>query len=391
VAGFNLGVYNQIALTRPGVSIEVFGNKAVEPSLEPREPVAVLAPGMPRANRAADFATALPAAANIRPASNLPTVAERVGRAFDFMRAEFGPAPIHTLTVAPIPASIGQGFPGLVYLSTLAYLRPEERPKNLRTPEDNTFFEDLLPAHEVAHQWMGNYVVPGGYQDEWLMEAMAHYAAMLYLEKRHGPKAMAGLLESFEGRLLARIDGKRTVESVGPITWGVRLESTQSTEAWRIITYEKGAWILHMLRRRMGDERFHKLLAEVVRRYSRDPLTTEGFRKLAEEVMGAKAGDEPLAAFFESWVYGTGIPQLKLNWALRGQAPAWKLTGTVVQSGVDDEFSADVPVEIHYARGPATVVWVRTSNEPATFSVTVKQAPVRVVLPAGTSVLAVRK
>src|SRR5436305_1114998 len=75
----------------------------------------------------------------------------------------------------------------------------------------------------------------------------------------------------------------------------------------------------------------------------------------------------------------------------QGAAPSWKISGTVEQSAVDENFSADVPVQIQFAKGAAQTVWVRTSDEPASFSVTLKQAPMRADIPAGTSVLATRK
>lgn len=391
VAGFNLGAYARVKLERSGYSIEVFGNQALEPSLQPKTPMVIMPP-MPRSmGRRPDVFETVPPVAAIKPTSHLAGLAENAASAFEFMRSEFGPPPLKTLTVSPIPGAFGQGFPGLVYLSTLAYLRQEERPPALRSREDEIFFSELLPAHEVAHQWWGNTVAVASYQDEWLMEALASYSSLLYLEKRRGPKAVESLLEIYLSHLMNKMEDGRTTESAGPITLGLRLQSSQTEGAWRVITYEKGAWILHMLRRRMGDENFHKFLGELCRRYAHEPLDTEQFRKVAESMMGPKAGNEPLAEFFESWVYGTGIPALKMNYALRGKAPALKLTGSVTQSGVDEDFTVEVPIDVYSAKGSATTVWVRTSNEPATFSINLKQPPTRVVLPSGTSVLATKK
>ena len=390
VAGFNLGQYGEVKLARSGYSIEVFANRALEPSLQPKPPV-IMMPHSPQLSRRPDIMPAPPVTPPIRPVSRLADLAENVAGAFEFMKAEFGSVPIKTLTVSPIPGAFGQGFPGLVYLSTLAYLRSEERPAALRNKEDDIFFSELLPAHEVAHQWWGNAVAPAGYEDEWLMEAAANYSALLYLEKRRGPKAIDSQMELFQSHLLHKMADGRTIESAGPITWGLRLRSSQSEGAWRVITYEKGAWILHMLRRRLGDERFHKLLAEVCRRYAHDAISTEQFRKLAEEMMGPKAGSEPLAEFFDTWVYGTGIPALKLNWSVKGKAPALRVSGTVAQSSVDEDFTVEVPVEIHYAKGAPVTYWVRTSNEPTSFSFNVKQPPSRLTIPAGTGVLAMKR
>jgi hypothetical protein len=391
VAGFNLGVYANVKLARSGYSLEVFGNEKLEPYLQPKPAPMVFTPLSPRSRMPShpDIIPATPPAP-IQPASRLAAMAEDIAGAFDFMRAQFGPPPIRSLTVSPIPGLFGQGFPGLVYISTLAYLRPEERPAALRNKGDELFFSDLLAPHEVAHQWWGNSVAPAAYEDDWLMEAMASYASLLYLEKRRGSKSVESILESFQTHLLHKGEDGNTVETAGPITWGQRLHS-HSENAWRVITYEKGAWIIHMLRRRMGDERFHRLLAETCRRYAHEPLSTEQFRKLAEETMGPKSGADSLAEFFESWVYGTGIPALKLTSTVKGKAPALRLSGTLAQSGVEDDFSVEVPVEVYQGRGTPLTFWVRTSNEPVSFSVSLKQPPTRVSLPAGTGVLAIRK
>ncbi len=103
------------------------------------------------------------------------------------MTAKFGPPPLRNLAITPIPGRFGQGFPGLVYISTLAYLDPGQRPPGTRGPSGETFFSELLETHEIAHQWWGNLVIPAGYQDNWLIESLANYSALLLLKKRKGP------------------------------------------------------------------------------------------------------------------------------------------------------------------------------------------------------------
>jgi aminopeptidase N len=144
-----------------------------------------------------------------------------------------------------------------------------------------------------------------------------------------------------------------------------------------------------MLRKRMGDDRFFQMLKEACRRYGFKEMSTEDFRRLAQEFMPKESGGESLESFFESWVYGTGIPTLKLSSSIKGKAPASRLTVTVSQSDVDEEFTADVPVVVQFARGAPVTRWVRTSNEPTTVNIPVKQAPLKVAI--GTGVLAVRK
>jgi aminopeptidase N len=135
-----------------------------------------------------------------------------------------------------------------------------------------------------------------------------------------------------------------------------------------------------MLRARMGDERFFNMLREVIRRYDRQEISTEEFRNLAAEFQPPKSDDPKLEAFFDQWVYGTGIPGLALSYSVTGKAPALKLKGTVTQSGVDGDFSARVPIEVQVARGRSVTEWVRSGNSPATFTVALKQAPLKVTL-----------
>jgi aminopeptidase N len=240
----------------------------------------------------------------------------------------------------------------------------------------------LIAPHEVAHQWWGNVVTASAYQDEWMLEALSSYSALLWLERKKGPKTVDNVLESYRDHLEVKSEDGRTVESAGPIIWGTRLDSTGTANAWRVITYEKGAWIFHMLRRRLGDERFMKMLAELRRRYQFRSISTEDFRALAKEFLPPKTPSDSIDVFFENWVYSTGVPQLKLKYALRGVAPAVKISGTVTQTGVDDDFSAEVPIEIQFAKGAPQTIWVHTSNDAATFTATLRQTPAHVILPA---------
>ena len=69
----------------------------------------------------------------------------------------------------------------------------------MRDRAGETFFSELLEAHETAHQWWGNMVVPAGYQDEWLIESLANYSALLLMEKNKGPQAVDALLDDYKG------------------------------------------------------------------------------------------------------------------------------------------------------------------------------------------------
>ena len=394
VAGFNLGNYQKISATAGGLTVDVFGNRNLDPALMPLPKTTTITsviPTGPRTPPRQESRTIVQTVPPPDPLGRLNTVAADVSACFQYFSGLFGPPPLKTLTVSPIPGTFGQGFPGLVYLSTLAYLDADERPAAARNAILQTFFSDLMVAHEVAHQWWGNVVIPKSYQDEWLTEALAHYSALLWLEKKKGSKALEDVMADFQADLLKTGEDGQTIESAGPISWGYRLEASQTSEAYRVITYEKGAWILHMLRKRLGKERFLKVLAELRREYEFRAAGTADLLDLVKKSLPPGVSADSMDAFFDNWVYSTGIPTLRVKYSVKGKSPSWKISGTVEQSSVDDNFSVDIPVEIQFAKGAAQTVWIRTSSDPVPFSATLKQPPVRVDIPAGVSVLAVRK
>lgn len=376
-AAFNLGDYKSVTISHDPYRIEVYANRRLEAALRPRQPSPDPDLAQLTARRPADPRSPLNSPeTSSAPATRLEALAHDVAGAFEYMASQFGPPPLKTLTVSPIPGGFGQGFPGLLYLSTLAYLDPSQRPASAQDRFVTTFFSDLLDAHEVAHQWWGNLVIGEGYQDAWLTEALANYSALLYLEKKKGVHTAETILDDFRNRLLELGPNGRTFESAGPITWGYRLESSQSPEAWHHIIYEKGAWVLHMLRRRMGDEDFMAMLRALSQRYRYKTISTEQFRLLAAEFMPPHTTDSNLAAFFDTWVYGTGIPVLKLSSSVSGL----RVSGTVTQGGVPGDFSTSIPIEVQSGR-QRTLYWVVTSDEPVPFSFPVKGGNAKVTLP----------
>ncbi|HUK53167.1 MAG TPA: M1 family aminopeptidase, partial [Candidatus Binatia bacterium] len=232
-AGFNLGVYDRTRVVRPPYTIEVCANRALEAALQPK-PHPLTAGS--RSGRQPEARAPLP-----QPVPRLEELAADVAATFEFMSTRFGPPPLKTLEVSPIPGAFGQGFPGLLYLSTMAYLHREDAALASLDPQVQSFFVDLLQAHETAHQWWGNVVTTSGYHDDWLMESLANYSALLYLEKNHGRDLLDAALESYRNRLLAKNPNGQTVDSAGPIVLGTRLESSLAPSAWVSITYGKGS------------------------------------------------------------------------------------------------------------------------------------------------------
>jgi hypothetical protein len=391
LAGFNLGNYEHRRVSRSGYTVDVYANRLIEPSLEPHKSILVLPPkmGQPGGRGLTVDLTPFPTQdpRKIKPAAHLEELAGEIAGSLEFMASHFGPPVLKTLTVSPIPGHFGQGFPGLIYLSTLAYLDPRYRPPAVQTEMQELFYSDIMCAHETAHQWWGNVVAAGTTEDAWLMEALANYSALLYLERIKDSRAVDQVLANYRAHLLMKGQDGHPIESAGPIIWGDRLISSRTPDAWQVITYEKGSWIMHMLRERIGEERFLDMLGELRKRYEYRTVTTDEFRKLAAEALPPKSVDPHLENFFDEWVYSTGIPTIRLTHQVHGKPPEVRVAGLVAQSDVPDDFSVWVPVEIQFPKGKPVVHWVKTLTGSTQFSVVVRQTPSKVVLDPHNSVL----
>jgi aminopeptidase N len=105
-----------------------------------------------------------------------------------------------------------------------------------------------------------------------------------------------------------------------------------------------------MLRQRLGESHFQQLEQRLLRDFANRPLTNEYFRDTASEFVPAGQPDKTLTSFFDTWVYGTGIPKL----SIKGQ--------DVEVSGVDEDFTADIPLHCRTRTAAEQVRWVRVSS-----------------------------
>jgi hypothetical protein len=249
------------------------------------------------------------------------------------------------ISIAPIEGYFGQGFPGLIYLSSISYLAEKDRPPGLRNPSLDSFFSRLLLPHELAHQWWGNVVTPANYRSNWIVEAMSNYSALQYLEQTDGRQAMDDILSEYRADLIRHRSAGELVDSYGPVTFDQRLENNFGTEVWHDILYEKGTWIFHMLRQRMGVAGFRDFQLRVLKDFSNRPISNEDLREEAARFIPANQPDRQLKAFFDTWVYDTGIPVLALN------------RGRLQLTGVPDNYTVDLPLEC----AGHTVRWLHAS------------------------------
>ncbi|MCU1295145.1 MAG: peptidase rane alanine aminopeptidase, partial [Bryobacterales bacterium] len=280
--------------------------------------------------------------------ANLNGIPGRAAEVLQHYTTEWLALPNRTLAITPIPGDFGQGFPGIIYLARTAYIPESDRPAGKRSEQDRIFFSDMLLPHEIAHQWWGNLVTAEGYRSEWLMEAMANDSALEFITRNGGEAVTESVLEQYRKDLGLVVEGK-TVESDGPVDFGSRIMTTAGLPAWQAVIYGKGTWILRMLRARMGDASFGKLQAEILRSYAGKPISNEDFRKAASGFIPASQPDKDLSLFFETWIYGTGIPKISSNRA-----------GTKLEvSGVNDSFLADLPLRCKSKGSAEQVRWIR--------------------------------
>ena len=224
-----------------------------------------------------------------------------------------------------------------------------------------------------------------------MMEALATYSSLMFLEHRMGKDALNLMLEEFKNHLLSKNDTGATTESAGAIVLGPRLSSSGFSNARRIIVYEKGAWILHMLRGMVGDEQFLRLLRDIATSYKLKRISTEDFRHEAARFVPPGSSDPELEDFFDQWVYSTGIPTLKLKYGVRTKRPGAILSGEIRQENVPVYFSVPVPLTIQTSNGQTLVHTIETTGEVTPFEVILDSKPTQVTLDPDVTLLAVKK
>ncbi len=224
-------------------------------------------------------------------------------RVLAFYRERFGPCPYPFLNlgVTEWRTPGGHSPPGLV----LVQVRPPllaGRP----LPEDPANFSDVpgfFLAHELAHQWWGQAVAPANYRERWLSEAWAQYAAALWIQKSRGDGAFRGMLDRF-ARWALRFTAS------GPVHLGHRLGHVKgNAQVFRAVVYDKGAYVLHMLRAIVGDEAFFRGVRDFQHRFLFAKAGTDDFREALEAASG-----KDLRPYFEEWIYGTSLPSLRYAW-----------------------------------------------------------------------------
>ena len=158
---------------------------------------------------------------------------------------------------------------------------------------DNRF--DYINAHELAHQWFGDLVTIRDWSHIWLNEGFATYSEALWYEQIGGNKALEDYMKALDGGYF-------------PTSVYVT-DSTSINSLFSYTVYDKGAWVLHMLRYVMGETSFFDALRQYAQTYAYDNANTRDFQNVCESLYG-----KSLEWFFEQWVYGFHRPQYTYSW-----------------------------------------------------------------------------
>ncbi|HWI19847.1 MAG TPA: M1 family aminopeptidase [Vicinamibacterales bacterium] len=244
-----------------------------------------------------------------------------------------GDVPYDSITLAMVEDEVPGGHaPG--YFAMLNNPPPVQPFSFRNDPASFQNFPEFFLAHELAHQWFGQAVGWKNHHEQWLSEGFAQYFAALYARDKRGEPAFRDVLRQF--RKWAVEDSDQ-----GPVYLGYRLGHIKGEpRVFRSLVYNKGAAVLHMLRRVIGDEAFFAGLKTFYADYRFKKAGSDDLRRAME-----KTSKRDLQRFFERWIYDNGIPRLRYSTAVEGS----DLIVRFEQSG--DIYDVPVTMAVTYSDG----------------------------------------
>jgi hypothetical protein len=271
---------------------------------------------------------------------------EHMAGVVEFLSQRVGDLGIDTFAVAEqslIRGMKGFSAPGLTVLSSEEIVAEPEFPYRIL-------------AHELSHAWWTFAVDPAGLADGVLREGLPTYTGILYSESRLGPAGLRSELDNSRRIALLPRDPE-------PLSHGFGMRNKNNVYP---LNYHKAAYVLHMLRRELGDPGFDVLL----RRYfelgqARRPVTRD-FQRLAGEIAG-----RPLTEFFQAWIESSELPRLALE--QRWAAGRW--IGRLIQTQA--EIRARVTVRAHFADGSFADFRLQVTPGSAPFDLDCPRRPIR--------------
>ncbi|HTC79743.1 MAG TPA: M1 family aminopeptidase [Terriglobales bacterium] len=391
LAGFNLGQYVASQAHAGDTLVSTYGARGVEQTLTGGAP---LSPQQrPVWRRGYTLPTNVPPAAGAAPETHPAAVEQQAVAAINFLSQRLGSFPYPSLSLTQMPGSSSQGWPGLIFLSSYVFLPAGERPPvpPADLEYDRTLYDQLMTTHEVAHQWWGDGVLWKGYRDQWLMEALANYCALMQLEAAD-PERFRRTMERYRQHLLRKNPRGLSYSQAGAVTLGVRLSSSKFPDGYETVAYERGSWLMHMLRGLLGGDtersaaQFFDILRRLQQRFAGQVISTLDFQHALEEELPESLrfeGRKSLEWFFDSWVNGVAIPRMVVrDVRFSARSKGLVASGTLIQQDAGRDLVTSVPIYARTLTSPQPVFAGRifADGEETTF---------RLAVPAGAKELLV--
>ena len=263
---------------------------------------------------------------------NIDEMIEALDGARKWYAEWFHPFPWKELRVSEFPALAGyaQGFPtNISFSEAIGFLTRS-------TPEAQAAF--MVTAHEAAHQWWGNILVPGmGPGGNILSEGMAHFSTALLIDQIKG----AGDRIEFLKRIEEAYGSSRQADSERPL---VKIDGSRAGD--NTVTYDKGGWVFWMLLNEMGRERCFAGIRDFIDRFYMDtdhPVLQDFVAVMREHAEDVASFD----GFVDRWFFEVVVPEYVLEDA-RAEATG---SGHEVTVTVTNRGTGTIPVEVAAARG----------------------------------------
>ena len=228
-------------------------------------------------------------------------------------------------------------------------------------------------VHEVAHQWWGNAVTENDWDDVWLSEGFATYFTHLYNEQFEGRDA-------FVRGLRGDINTILSAQKAAPDQPVIHRNLADMSRVLNRLVYQKGGWVLHMLRGTIGTEKFWKGIREYYARYRNQNASTDDFRLVMEKASGTQ-----LSWFFDQWLKRPGMPVLRGGW--RYDAASKQVHVEITQTQAGGAFRIPLEIAITGAAGALRIDKLELTAPKGEFMFPADVEPTSVVLDPNTWVL----